>query len=156
MNQQQREINQTNRDFLAKIQQNANLDSIYDARDLTEIVYRVMRDLMTTDAADRVKSELNKEAIATDNKTLQVEISELWKDRNPIVALISRVRPPLDIDDELFIRRVEQEGGVPRNTTGEQVIKAVFSATKAELSPERIQEITSCLPGKIQQIWQQA
>lgn len=152
----QTDISQENLDFLAKIQRQAHLEDIYDARDLTEIVYRIMRDLMTTDVADRVESELKEEAIATDDKTLQVEIAELWRDRNPIVSLISRIRPPLDIDDNLFIRRLEQEGGMPRGTSGEEVIKAVFMATKEELSAERIEEVGSFLPGKIQQLWRQA
>lgn len=142
--------------FLEKIQNQANLESIYDARDLAQMVYRIMRDLMDTEAVERVGSELEKPAIDTDDKTLQVDIVELWRDRNPIVALISNIRPPLDIDSDLFIRRLEQEGGMPKNTTGEEVIAAVFSATKAELSPARIAEVTNYLPGKIQQIWQNA
>jgi uncharacterized protein (DUF2267 family) len=38
----------------------------------------------------------------------------------------------------------------------EEVLKAVFSATKEELSEERSQEIANCLPGRVQQIWQEA
>jgi uncharacterized protein (DUF2267 family) len=35
-------------------------------------------------------------------------------------------------------------------------IKAVFSATKDELSEERIQEIAGFLPDKIRELWEQA
>jgi uncharacterized protein (DUF2267 family) len=38
----------------------------------------------------------------------------------------------------------------------EQAVKAVFSATKDELSPERIQEIASWLPGRVRELWDEA
>ena len=139
--------------FLEKVKNNGHLEDIYDARDMTEVVYRTMRDLMPTQVIDQVESDLKKESN---------EISELWKDRNPLVAWLSRIRPPFQgeapfaIDDELFIRRVEQEGGMPKGTNGQTVIKAVFKATKQELSQTRIDEIENFLPGKIKELWQQA
>ncbi|MGL5083482.1 MAG: DUF2267 domain-containing protein [Microcoleaceae cyanobacterium] len=150
------QISASNSVFLEKIQSKAELTDLYEARDLCEVVFRTMRDLMTTEAADRVATELHSEAQSTSDKTLQAEISMLWKDTNPIVAWLSRIRPPLNIDDNLFIRRIEQEGGMPRGTSGEAVIEAVFSATKDELSQERIQEISNSLPGKIQELWLKA
>lgn len=139
--------------FLEKVKNNGHLEDIYDARDMTEVVYRTMRDLMPTQVIDQVEADLKKESN---------EISDLWKDRNPLVAWLSRIRPPFQgeapftIDDELFIRRVEQEGGMPRGTNGQTVIKAVFQATKQELSQTRIDEIKNFLPGKIKELWQQA
>lgn len=139
--------------FLEKVKNQGQLEDIYDARDMTEVVYRTMRDLMPTQAIDRVESDLQTESN---------EISELWKDRNPLVAWLSRIRPPFQgeapfaIDDNLFIRRIEQEGGMPKGTTGKTVIKAVFSATKQELSQERINEISTFMPGQIKELWQEA
>ncbi len=52
--------------------------------------------------------------------------------------------------------RVEKEGGLPYGTTGEKVINAVFSATKEELSEDRIKEIAEFLPGKIKAMWESA
>lgn len=43
--------------FLEKVMLKGNLSDLFDARDITEVVFRVMRDLMTTEAADRVEEE---------------------------------------------------------------------------------------------------
>lgn len=155
-------ISQGNMPFLEKVMQQGKLTDIYEAKDLSETVYRIMRDLMPKDSIERVESELHKEAISTNDKNLQNEISELWRDRNPLVSWLSKIRPPFQgkapwgIDDKLFITRIENEGGLPRTTNGETIVKAVFSATKDELSQERVEEISSFLPGKIQEMWNQA
>ncbi len=148
--------------FLEKVMVKGGLNDPYDARDITEVVFRIMRDLMTTEASDRVASELNQEALNTEDKALQMEVSELWKDTNPIVGFLSRIRPPMDksgalgIDDEKFLTRVKNEASMPSTVDGEEVVKAIFSATKDDLSEERISEIAKCLPGRVAQLWQQA
>ncbi|MBE9184727.1 DUF2267 domain-containing protein [Microcoleus sp. LEGE 07076] len=149
--------------FLEKVMVNGNMEDIFDARDITELVYRIMRDLMTTEASERVEAELHKEVLPTDDKTLQKEIADLWKDTNPLVGLLSRVRRPLTgepapvgIDSNLFAFRVEQEGALPSGVKPETAIAAVFSATKDELSEERIQEIAGFLPDRIREIWKSA
>ncbi|OCQ90054.1 hypothetical protein BCD64_19155 [Nostoc sp. MBR 210] len=155
-------IAEKNLPFLEKVKQNSGLADLYDARDITEVVFRVMRDLMTTEAADRVEGELHKPAEETEDKSLQMEIAELWHDTNPIVSFLSRVRPPwqgpgiFKIDSDRFLFRVANEGTMPPNVDREQVVKAVFSATKDELSQERIQEIASWLPGRVRQLWEEA
>ncbi len=155
-------IPEEHRSFLEKVMQQGGLADPYDARDMTEIVYRVMRDMMTTEAADRVESELHEKAMETDEKVLQMEIADIWKDSNPIVRFLSRVRPPwhgpgiFKIDSDRFLFRVANEGGQPI-VDREKVIKAVFSATKDELSEERIQEIAGWLPeGRVRELWQEA
>ena len=148
--------------FLQKVMVKGNLSEPYDARDITEVVFRVMRDLMTTEESDLIASELHEQVLPTDEKALNMEISDLWKDTNPIVGFLSRIRPPLrgpglsGIDDSRFIFRVDNEAGLPPNTDAETVIKAVFSATKDELSAERVQEITELMPGKVRQLWEEA
>ena len=148
--------------FLEKVMVKAGFADLYDSRDFTEVVFRVMRDLMTTEAADRVEAELHQEAMATEEKALQMEVADLWKDTNPIVGFLSRIRKPLTgpapagIDSNLFLTRVANEGGLPATVEREQAVKAVFSATKDELSSERIQEITSCLPDYVRELWEQA
>jgi len=148
--------------FLEKVMVRSGFADLYDTRDFTEVVYRVMRDLMTTEASDRVEAELHTEAIPTDEKALQFEVSDLWKDTNPIVGFLSRVRPPwkgpgiFNIDSDRFLFRVANESGMPRSVEREQAVKAVFSATKDELSQERIQEIASWLPDYVRQLWEQA
>jgi uncharacterized protein (DUF2267 family) len=149
--------------FLEKVKTKGSLPDLYDARDITNVVFRVMRDVMTTDEADRVQAELHESALPTKEKALQMEVAELWQDTNPIVRLLSRIRPPmqgaapLGIDSKLFLTRVDNEASVPRTTNAEQVVNAVFSATKDELSQERIQTVAAWLPeGTVREIWQSA
>lgn len=142
--------------FLEKVMIKGELEDIFDARDITEVVFRTMRDMMTTEASDRVVDELHKEAEPTEDKALQNEIADLWKDTNPIVSFLSRIRPPLIIKSETFLRRIRQEGSLQPNIEPETVVKAVFSATKDELSEERIKEVATFLPDEIRKIWQEA
>ncbi|MGI0495076.1 hypothetical protein ACN4EG_25100 [Alkalinema pantanalense CENA528] len=143
-----------------------------------------MRDLMKTEAADRVADELHEEVrdlqrnnipssfpypptlllsypypigilfmccslMLTQGKALQMEVTDLWKDANLLVGFLSRVRPPwhgsgiFKIDSDRFFFRVTNEGGFERDperkdADPKQAVKAVFSATKKELSEERI------------------
>ena len=127
-----------------KVMQKASLPDIYDARDITLVVFRTMRDMMTTEASDRIQASFSDE-----------EIAKLWKDDNPIVALLSRFRPPLEIDTETFLRRVKQEAGVPKNVTPEAVVIAVFSTAREELPAERAKEISQILPDGLQVLWEQ-
>ncbi|PSN10362.1 DUF2267 domain-containing protein, partial [filamentous cyanobacterium CCP5] len=149
--------------FLEKVRVKGSLPDLYDARDITEVVFRVMRDVMTTEESDRIEAELHESALPTDEKAMQMEVADLWHDTNPLVSLVSRLRgplkgePPFGIDSELFLKRVDREGSVPKSTTASRVVGAVFAATKEELSPERIQEIVQWLPeGQVRQLWQQA
>jgi len=149
--------------FLEKVMAQAGLADLYDARDITEVVFRTMRDMMTNEAVDQVGKELHSPVIENNSdKTiytatpLATEVDDLWKDTNPIVHFLSRVRPPLKISDTTFLFRVKQEAGLPLNTDPEQATKAVFSATKDELSSERIQEIAGFLPGTVRQLWEAA
>jgi uncharacterized protein (DUF2267 family) len=152
------------RTFLEKVMVKGGLADPYDARDVTEIVFRVMRDLMTKDTIEHVEAELHKEAMPTDKQKAlnELEISDLWKDTNPIVGFLSRIRPPFQgeppkgIDSNLFLTRVASEGGLQPSTDTEKVVTAVFSATKDELSQERIQEIAGWLPDRVRELWEQA
>lgn len=149
--------------FLEKVMVQGGLADLYDARDITEVVFRTMRDMMTNEAVDHVAEELHTPIMeGNEDKTLYTatplatEVEDLWKDTNPIVNFLSRVRPTLNIRDTTFLFRVKQEASLPSTVEPEQVVKAVFSATKDELSPERIEEIAGFLPGTIRQLWQEA
>lgn len=133
--------------FLEKVKAKGNLNDLDEAKNATEVVFRTMRDVMTNDAVERVEEELDKSA--TD------EVEDLWEDTNPIVSFLSKIRPQLKIKPENFLVRLRQEGNLPERDA-KTIIKAVFSATKEELSSERIQEVASYLPGEIQEMWQQA
>lgn len=149
--------------FLEKVMVQGGLADLYDARDITEVVFRTMRDMMTKEAVKNVAEELhsplmeeNKDRTIYAATPLATEVEDLWKDTNPIVNFLSRIRPTLNIRDTTFLFRIQQEAGLPQNVTPEQAVKAVFSATKAELSPERIQEIAAFLPGTVLKLWQEA
>ncbi|MDX2097948.1 MAG: DUF2267 domain-containing protein [Leptolyngbyaceae cyanobacterium bins.59] len=142
--------------FLEKVKIKAGLGDLYDARDITEVVFRTMRDMMTNEAVDHVTEELHDEMLPTDEKALQNEVADLWKDTNPLVRFLSRARPPLIIRDETFLFRVRQEAGLETSVSPETVVQAVFSATKDELSQDRIQEVAEFLPGTVRQLWDAA
>jgi len=149
--------------FLEKVMIKGNLGDPYDARDATEVVFRVMRDVMSTTDADQVEAELDEKAIDARDKSLQVNVAELWHDTNPIVSFLSRLRPPLKakppfgIDSTLFLTRVDNEGAIPPTSNGEIVTKAVFSATKDDLSDRNIEVVAQWLPeGKVRALWEEA
>lgn len=142
--------------FLDKVALRGNLEDIFDARDITEVVFRTMRDMMTKEASDRVASELHEMVEPTEDKALQNEIADLWNDTNPITRFLSRVRPPLKIKSGTFLFRINQEAGLPRSVGAETIVKAVFWATKDELSEARIKEVAGFLPDEIRQLWNEA
>ncbi len=149
--------------FLEKVQLKAGLSDLYDARDISEVVFRTMRDLMTNEAVEHVSEELHK-PIDGDNPDrtlytatpLATQVSDLWEDTNPIVHFLSHIRPILKIKPETFLFRVKNEGGLPPTVPPELMVEAVFSATKDQLSQERIQEVAEFLPGQIREIWEKA
>ncbi|MCA1993180.1 MAG: DUF2267 domain-containing protein [Coleofasciculus sp. S288] len=151
----------TDTSFLDKVQLNGHLENINKAKDVTEVVFRAMRDLMTTEAADRVDAELrrrdtHKNLVPTAPEVPTREIADLWKDTNPVAGFLSRLDAPLQVDADTFLYMIRQETDLPEGVSPETVVQAIFCATKQELSPERVEEIASFLPGKIQQMWQQA
>lgn len=154
---------QKHHSFLEKVMAQAGLADLYDARDITEVVFRTMRDMMTNEAVEHVSEELHK-PLMEDNKDktlytatpLATEVEDLWEDTNPIVHFLSHIRPALKIRDTTFLFRVKQEAGLPPNIEPERAVKAVFSATKGELSAERVQEIAGFLPGTIRELWEAA
>ncbi|MEL6160302.1 MAG: DUF2267 domain-containing protein [Cyanobacteria bacterium J06623_5] len=130
--------------FLEKVMKKSSIPDIYDARDITIVVLRSLRDLMSTDAAERTAASFDDEKIA-----------QLWKDDNPIVAALSKLRPPLNVDTETFLRRIRQEGGLPKDVSPESAVIAVFSTVRDELPPERVQEISGFLPDGLKIMWEQ-
>jgi uncharacterized protein (DUF2267 family) len=138
------QFSDTEKVFLQKVMHRASLPDIYDARDLTLVVFRTMRDMMTTEASERTEKAFEDDKIA-----------QLWKDDNPIVSFLSKLRPPLEIDSETFLRRVKQEGGVPKGVSPEAVVIAVFSTAREELPEERAKEISSFLPEGLRIMWEQ-
>jgi len=74
--------------FLEKVLIKSGLEDIFDARDVTEVIYRAMRDLMATEP-ERVADELHKALPTT--KLCNGNCRPL--DTNPIVSLARFVQP---------------------------------------------------------------
>ncbi|MBD2256629.1 DUF2267 domain-containing protein [Pseudanabaena sp. FACHB-2040] len=136
----------TQQSFLETIKTKGNLKDLKEARHAAEVVYRSMRDVMPNEAVDRVSEELDETPDVAE---------DLWTDTNPLVYFLSRLRPQLDIKPENFLVRLRQEANLP-GADAETIIKAVFSATKEELSQERAAEIAEYLPGEIGEFWNEA
>ena len=133
--------------FLETVALNAGLDSTYDARDISEVVFRSIRDLMPTEVSNRIASELDGKSDS---------LAQLWRDTNPLVRWLSQVRPVLEIKDEVFLARIQQEAGVPLYVDAADVMMAVFEGIKVVLSSESASEIARHLPGQIRVAWNRA
>ncbi len=140
--------------FLQAVVANGGLESAYDARDISEIVFRSIRDLMPTEISNRIATELD--ATESEFEVEPITLAKLWRDTNPLVRWLSQVRPPLEVKDEVFLRRIQQEAGIPKDVDASEVLMAVFGAMKAVLSSETAAEIASYLPGQIRFGWNRA
>ncbi|MBD1874925.1 DUF2267 domain-containing protein [Nodosilinea sp. FACHB-131] len=139
--------------FLDKVLERSSLQTANDAERATNIVFRILRDMMLNKTSDRIEEDLKANASESEQ-----EVLDLWKDPNVMVAFFSRISPAqnLHIKPGTFMLRLQQEGALPAGVAPEEVTEAVFSATKEILPAERNQEIASILPGEIRQIWEQA
>ncbi len=142
--------------FLETVKRQANLEDLYDARDIAEVVFRTLRDMMTTEASDRVAAELEGKMLSTGDGASQDKLAEIWKDTNLLVRFLSRIRKPLNIETNTFLFRISQEAGLSRGVTAAAAIEAVFSALKRELSAERSQDIERALTSELRQVWRSA
>lgn len=153
MAQQQQETATQQQSFLEKVIDRSPLETINQAQTATNVVFRILRDMVSKETSDRVAEELRQEAPRAD-----MEVKDLWQDTNFMVAFFSRISPmrPLEISPSVFKTRLDQEGSLPADADTDTVAKAVFSATKEELTSERSREIASYLPEEIRQLWEQA
>ena len=142
-----------NKAFLDKVIANSNLETVNEAQTATKIVFRILRDLLPREEVDKLADELREDAPKAD-----MEIKDLFKDTNPMVSFFSYISPvqQLNISRDTFMLRLQQEGAIRSDADAEQVTKAVFNATKDELSQEQIDNVTKCLNEEIRTIWQQA
>ena len=142
-----------NKAFLDKVIANTNLETVNEAQTATKVVFRILRDLLPREEVDKLADELREDAPKAD-----MEIKDLFKDTNPMVSFFSYISPvqQLNISKDVFMLRLQQEGAIKSEADAEQVTKAVFKATKDELSSEQIDNVTKCLNEEIRPIWQQA
>ncbi|WP_017720367.1 DUF2267 domain-containing protein [Kamptonema formosum] len=144
-----------NMPFLEKVRVAGELEDISDAREIALAVFRTMRELIPLEASDRVAGELQEVTLQADGKPPHNEIASLWEDTNPLVRFFRRLRPAYQKEPDIS-SRIRQKAGLASRAAPEAVIKAVFSATKDELSPGTIQEIGRFLPGEIRRMWEES
>ncbi|MGF1515021.1 MAG: DUF2267 domain-containing protein [Elainellaceae cyanobacterium] len=140
--------------FLEKVVEQSTLKSTNGARAATKVVFRILRDVMPTEEIEALEKDLQ----AGESKD-STTAADLWGDPNIMVAFFSRVSPlrQLNIGFETAMLRLEQEAALTKADKPEQVAMAIFSATKSELSDERIAEVARLLPSDgFRQMWEQA
>ena len=139
--------------FIDKVLERSNLQTANEAERATNIVFRILRDMMLNKTSDQIEQDLKEKASESEQDAIN-----LWQDPNVMVAFFSRISPAqnLHIKPGVFMLRLQQEGTLPDGVSPENVAAAVFSATKEILPAERNQQIAAILPGEIRQIWEQA
>ncbi|GAB4232004.1 MAG: hypothetical protein Kow00121_60150 [Elainellaceae cyanobacterium] len=144
---------QQQKPFLQKVMDQGQLQTPNEAQVAANVVFRILRDMLSRDTRDRVKADLH-----TKDPIADMEIADLWEDTNVMVSFFSRLSPAQDlhISPGVFMLRLKQEAALPTEVAPETVAKAVFSATKDELPQARIQEVASALPNEVRQLWEQA
>ena len=144
-----------NKTFLDKVIANSNLQTVNEAQTATKVVFRILRDLLPREEIDKLADELRGE----EAPNADMEIKDLFKDTNPMVSFFSYISPiqQLNISKDTFMLRLNQEGAVRHDTDPETVTRAVFNATKEELSSEQIANVAKCISdNELRAIWQQA
>ena len=144
-----------NKAFLEKVIAETNLKTVNEAQTATKVVFRILRDLLPREEVDKLADELRGEEAPNAN----MEIKDLFKDPNPMVSFFSYISPiqQLNIDKDTFMLRLKQEGAVRHDTDAEAVTKAVFSATKAEISQEQVENVANCISDdELRSIWLQS
>lgn len=144
---------QAQKSFLDKVVERSSLRTTNDAQRAANIVFRILRDMMSNATDRRVEDDLRARASESEQ-----EAADLWHDPNVMVAFFSRISPiqNLHIRPGTFMLRLQQEGGLPEGVSPQEVTQAVFSATKEILSPKQSQEIADLLPDELRQLWEQA
>ena len=139
--------------FIDKVLERSSLQTANEAERATNIVFRILRDMMLNETSDQIEQDLKERAPESEQDAI-----DLWQDPNVMVAFFSRISPAqnLHIKPGVFMLRLQQEGTLPDGVSPENVTAAVFSAAKEILPAERNQQIADILPGEIRQIWEQA
>ena len=144
-----------NKAFLDKVIANSNLQTIDEAQTATKVVFRILRDLLPREEVDKLADELRGE----EAPNADMEIKDLFKDTNPMISFFSYISPiqQLNISKDTFMLRLNQEGAVRHDTDTEAVTKAVFSATKEEISSEQVKNVAKCISDdELRSIWLQS
>ena len=110
----------------------ANLE---DSKRATAVVFRTLRDRLTSDEAEQAAAQL------------PGELKRLWKTGE------RPRRRPVKMDREAFYDRIKTEAGLASIKEARAVTRAVFAALEDQLSPGETDDILAQLPKDLKAVW---
>jgi uncharacterized protein (DUF2267 family) len=113
----------------------ANLESVDEARQVTGVVLRALRDRLTPEEAEQASAQL------------PTEIKALWH------AGPEAPHRPVRMHCRDFYERVKAEGGLASLRQAELATEAVFAALKEQISDGECDDILAQLPRDLKQVW---
>jgi uncharacterized protein (DUF2267 family) len=116
----------------------ADLESLEEARHVTAVVLRALRDRLTPEEAEQASAQL------------PAELKQLWH------GDAGTMRPPVKMHRQEFYERVRAEAGLPSVRTAALATDAVFAALKDQISDGECGDILAQLPRDLKQVWMHA
>lgn len=129
--------------FLQKVIDRSSLETENQAQTATNIVFRILRDMVSRETVDHVGEDLQMQDPDAD-----MALNDLWKDTNPMVSFFSRLSPvqKINFSPTLFMSRLNEEAALPVSVEAEEVVKAVFSALKKSFPMNACRKLLSRYP----------
>jgi uncharacterized protein (DUF2267 family) len=123
------------RTMYSRVAIEAELDSLAEARQVTGVVLRALRDRLMPEEAEQASAQL------------PTELKALWR------AGPEAPHRPLRMHRRDFYERVKTEAGLASVRTAERATDAVFAALKEQISGGECDDILAQLPKDLKQVW---
>jgi uncharacterized protein (DUF2267 family) len=123
------------RTMYSRVSIEADLDSLAEARQVTGVVLRALRDRLSPEEAEQASAQL------------PTELKELWH------AGPEPPRRPVRMHRRDFYDRVKAEAGLANVRKAELATDAVFAALKEQISDGECDDILAQLPKDMKRVW---